>query len=125
MTEMIQDLYPNALKRGIHPDLFWSSSIPELLDMMTSYDEVKESELKQEVELRFIHADAVATRIGFMFTDEKKRKKSDILQPWNAYPRLFEGEKELSEEVESKENLEQQKRAMEAYASAWRNRNGG
>ena len=113
---MICAIYPNALSRGIPVDVFWSASVPDLLDMMTAIDDEEQRVMKEKVMLAFTQAEATASRIGFMFEDPKKRKKSEVLQPWDVYPKLFESEKMLNEVAEDKQNLEQQRLAMQRFA---------
>ena len=96
--------------------MFWDSSIPDLLDLMQAIDDAEERRLKDNITLQFVNAEAIASRIGYLFNDPKKRKKSEILQPWDVYPRLFESEKQEVEEQESEANLAAQKRMMEYYS---------
>lgn len=115
---MIYALYPIALSRGVSQDDFWDASVPELLDRFKAIDGEERRKLKEKVTLIFMQAEAVSTRIAFLFGDSKKRKKSDILQPWNVYPDLFGEEKDLMEQAEEADNLAKQKAAMEYYANS-------
>ena len=116
---MIYAIYPSALDRGISQKLFWESSVPDLLDLMASIDREEDRKLKEEVKLRFVHAEATASRIGWLFTDKNKRRESDLYQPWDAYPELYEDEKELSWELKEDAALQLHKQQMEAYAARW------
>lgn len=119
MSELIYAVYPSALERGISQEVFWSSSVPDILDLMAAINTEEERRQKEEIQLRFIQAEAVASRIGYLFTDKKKRKASDILQPWDVYPSLFAEEVKVIKDREEKAALEAHKQQMEAYAARW------
>lgn len=74
---------------------------------------------KEKIELLFTYADVVATRIGYLFTDTKKRKDSQLIQPWNVAPELFGDEEQEAEERQREIAVDKQKAAMDMYAAKW------
>ena len=114
-----------ALEQNILPDQFWEFSVLELLDILEARNRNTEKELEQwkaKIELQFFTAQAISSRIGYIFGDEKKRRSSDILQPWDVYPDLFE---DKTEEIESYQNqvaLQKYKTGLAAYAARWNER---
>lgn len=116
-------MYPFALERGITPDIFWQSSVLELLDMMSAYDKMRETKFKDSVYIGFATADAIATRVGSIFTDPKKRRDAKITQPWDSFPELFTREQEKAQEREENADMELYKANMRAFADRWNRRN--
>lgn len=114
-----------ALEQNILPDQFWEFSVLEILDILEAARRNEEKELekwKAKIELQFFTAQAISSRIGYIFGDEKKRSISDILQPWDVYPDLFENK---TEEIEQKQNevaLQKYKTGLAAYAARWNER---
>ena len=103
-----------ALDRGVPADTFWDLSVRELLEMMESSKRREEARLKQDIILRFTEADAIASRIGRLFSG-----KGDTLQVYDAFPDLFDKEKDAAEEAIEERELERQKATMMAYAARW------
>lgn len=95
------------------------------MDMMESHDRVQLEETKQDILLRFAHADAVSSRIGYVFGDTKKRRQEDIVQPWTMFPSLFKTEAQKQKEAEEARRAELHKRQMEAFAARWNKRTKG
>lgn len=116
-------MYPFALERGISPDVFWQSSVLEIADMISAYDKVRETKFKEYVYLGFATADAIASRVAYSFNDTRKRKPSDIVQPWDSFPALFEQEKANTQEREKNADMELYKASMKAFADRWNRRN--
>lgn len=112
-----------ALERGISPDMFWESSVLEVIDMMQVYDHIRQVERKEKIQTQFILANAISTRIGFIFGDEKKRRESDVLQPWDVAPDLFEDQTKEIEQRRSEVELAKYKAGFAAYAARWNERN--
>lgn len=115
-----------ALELGIRPDLFWASSIPEIQEQIQACTRRIENERREKLLLEFGIADAIASRIAFVFTDPKKRSESDILQPWERFPELFEKERDQIEKAiqhrRNKQELEEYKTSMSAFAERWNQR---
>ena len=113
---MIYSLYPQALDCGILPELFWSLSPAEIEDMIESYYRALKIAEKRKIEQLFLAAEAIASRVALLFSSEKD--SSAILQPWHAYPELFEKEKDSADEYEEQKQLEAYKAAMRQRAAA-------
>ena len=116
---MLQELYPIALERDIPIDMFWNSSVPEILDLVEASVRKEKDELKDRIRLGFVEADAIASRVGYLFTEKKKRRDKDVIMPWDVYPELFKDEKEKTEQKANDADLVAQKAVMEAYAARW------
>lgn len=56
-------MYPHALDAGISIDLFWNSSVNEIIDMLESYGRRKEQERKLKIQDDFIIAEVIALNI--------------------------------------------------------------
>lgn len=116
---MIEAIYPLALERGMLPEVFWELSVLEVLDILEAYDQKLKAEQKRDAELAFVLADAIGSRIGYLFGDEKKRSEKDILQPWDVYPELFALEKIENTVKREAIELEKYKTGFAAYATRW------
>lgn len=101
------------------PEVFWELSVLEVLDILDAYDQKLKAEQKRDAELAFVLADAIGSRIGYLFGDEKKRSEKDILQPWDAYPELFTLEKIENTAKREAIELEKYKTGLAAYATRW------
>ena len=119
MTEMIEAIYPLAIEQGMLPDLFWELSVLEVLDILDAHDRKLKAEQKRDVELAFVLADAIGSRIGYIFADESKRDQAIILQPWDLYPDLFTKEKAESAAKREAADLAKYKAGVAAYAARW------
>lgn len=106
---------------GVPPYRFWDLTLLELLDVI----EAKQRRRKTEIYDQFVLADAIASRIGYIFGDPKKRTSEDILLPWDVYPDIFKEDKEKREEKEMDVELERHKLAMERRRIEWNNRRKG
>ena len=78
-----------ALDCGVPADAYWDLTLREVVDIIES----GERKRKEEISRLFTLADAISSRVGFIFSDPKKRNSSDIIQPWDCYPELFKDEK--------------------------------
>lgn len=108
-----------ALEQGMLPEMFWELSVLEVLDILDAHDQKVKAEQKRDTELAFVLADAISSRIGYIFGDKKKRSEADILQPWDVYPELFAREKmEVMAERKARQ-LNKYKTGLAAYASRW------
>lgn len=116
---MIYTLYPAALELGIAPEEFWEMSLAEILAVMEAKNREERHQYKQQISLIFSSAEAVSSRIGYLFTEEKKRRKSQIVQPWDIFPELYKEEKRESEKAEEAAAIEQQKLQMTAFMERW------
>lgn len=71
---------------------------------------------KRKIEQLFLAAEAIASRVALLFSSEKDSLA--ILQPWHAYPELFEKEKDSADEYEEQRQLEAYKASMRQRAAA-------
>ncbi len=113
---MIYTLYPRALDCGMHPELFWSLSPAEIEDVVESYYRTLKNAEKRKIEQLFLVAETIANRVALLFPPEKD--SSTILQPWHFYPELFEEERGRADEYEERRQLEAYKAAMRQRAAA-------
>ena len=91
--------------------------------MMESNYRLRKAHLKEEIVLRFAEADAIGSRIAYIFGG-KGRKKSDVLMAHEVFPELFEEEKERIDRAEEKRAVEVHKAQMMAFAARWNKRQG-
>lgn len=110
-----------ALEREILPELFWGSSVLEVLDLINSYDRRKKEEIRQQIDLQFSLADVIANRVSIIFGDKKQRVP--VLQPWSVYPDLFEDRSEELEEARAQQETAVYREDFKAYAARWNERN--
>lgn len=105
------------------PDTFWQSSVLEIQDMMEAYNAERKRQFKDDVLIGFASADAIATRVAYFFTEPKKRRESDIVQPWDSFPSLFEDQQKKTSEKKRNAEMEKYKAGMIAFAERWNRRN--
>lgn len=115
-----------AIEQGVLPEQFWEYSVLEILDIMEANQRKHKKDFKEKVERDFTLAEAIVSRIGYIFADEKKRRNARIYQPWDAYPDLFVIEAEEARQVKETAELQNYKSGFAAYAARWnmRNRDG-
>lgn len=119
---MIYAVYPKAIDCGISVESFWSLTIPEIEDVMEShYREVKQKE-KVKIERLFVLAEAIGTRVAFIFSDSKEEAKDCVLWPWDAYPELFSKEKEQRDDFEEGREFQEYKDARRRHAAEFNKR---
>lgn len=90
----------------------------EVLDIIESRQRVKKERIKTEIVLKFAEADAISSRIAYLFGG-KGRRKSDILTAHKMFPELFEEERKQAEKEEEARALELHKAQMQAFAARW------
>lgn len=122
---MIEAIYPLALEQNMLPEQFWEHSVLEILDILEAHRRNEEKELirwKAQIELQFTTAQAISSRIGYLFNDPKKRRADEVLMPWDVYPDLFE---DKSGEIQARQNevaLQGYKAGLSAFAERWNGR---
>ena len=104
------------------PDVFWQSSVLEIQDMMEAYQNSRKQQFKDRVLIGFAEADAIATRVAYFFSDSKKRRDGDIVQPWDSFPALFEDQRQTTAERRQNAEMQKFKADMKAYAERWNRR---
>lgn len=102
--------------------MFWESSVLDIQDMISAEEKRLIEKMKQDVIISFAGADAIATRVAYFFSDEKKRRESDIVMPWDRFPSLFEDKQEEIEEKKRQTETERYKANLKAYAERWNRR---
>ena len=110
-SEFLSELYPYALDAGISIDLFWNSSVNEIIDMLESYGRRKEQERKLKIQDDFIIAEVIALNILAPVAGDKEA----MPHPWDYYPSFFEAEKKSWEENQLKQQMEDYKERRKAY----------
>ena len=85
--------------------------------MIDAAENVRKEDVKMEIVTQFAQADAIATRVAYFFSDSKKRKDSDIVQPWDWFPVLFEDAKDRVERAQEEKELAEYKANLKAFAS--------
>ena len=89
---------------------------------MDAYERKREEDFKNGVIMGFGCADAIASRVAYAFNDTKKRRESDIVQPWDSFPTLFENERNKVTQTVQKADVENYKNSMKAFAERWNRR---
>jgi len=97
-------------------EYFWSHSIKEINDCIESYLRVRKYEQKVSVGQLFTLADAISTRVAFLFDPSEAKSDDDILKPWDIYPELFKEEMERDQKRKQSIELAQFKASREAFA---------
>lgn len=110
---MIGDLYPTALDHGIPPERFWNYSLGEVLDLIESWVRVKKQTAKEQIAAYFELAGLIGLYIQKPY-DEKNEIK--IPHPWDAYPDLYQAEKERYEAAQEKIMLNEARISRREYA---------
>ena len=88
----------------------------EIEDLILSYKRKQTTIEKLKIEQLFTLADAIGTRVAFLFTGKEDQDSSKIMQPWDVYPELFAEDKELAEEYQKEIEFEKYKEARKRHA---------
>ena len=102
--------------------MFWSSTLQEIIDMLRAQESAERIQFEQKVELTFVLANAVASRIGYVFADLKTRDEKLLYQPWQAYPQLFKAEAEEDAKARAEAELDDFKARRRRAAVEWNRR---
>ena len=70
----------------------------------------------------FVFAEVVANRVGYAFTDEKKRTDDMRIMPWDIYPEIFADESDKQTEAQSEAALDNYKALRKRHAEMWNKR---
>lgn len=81
---------------------------------MESDAEQRKQEQQQRVSEAFALADLISNRVGYLFTDKKKRSEDSLIQPWQMWPTLFDQPKPAEGNAADVHKIQ-----MEAYAARW------
>ena len=83
-------MYYNALECDVPAETFWGSSIKEVNDMIYAYNRKKKEKIKEKISMQFLLADLIIDRMITLIDDKQK----EVVREWDAFPELFEKEKE-------------------------------
>lgn len=110
-------IYPDALDCGILPELFWNSTLNEIMDMMESYVRCKARERKQQISDNFILSKALTLNISTLFSD-----RSELCNPWDFYPQTFGEDKKEYEHQELEAKLAEYRNKRRQWADEFNKR---
>lgn len=106
---------------GIRPELFWESSLNEIIDMMESYVRCQERQRKQKLTDDFILAKVSTLNLAAMLAG-----KNDFCNPWDFYPQMFQKDKEIYEAQTREAQLADYRKRRRQWADEFnRRRNQG
>ena len=110
MSEVVDNLYAQAIDCGVSPSDFWEYSIDEVIDLMESNTRIKRQEAKIKASSDYSQARLIATNIWSYWN-----KDISIPKPWDSYPDLFKEEREEYENELKRQELEnyKEKRRMQ------------
>lgn len=92
---MIDELYPVALDIGMSSSFFYESTIPEIVDMIDSYERIEMRKQKQRAIDNQILADQIIRGFNVIMNGNGKSDSEDSFKAlWDYYPDLFAEEKE-------------------------------
>lgn len=89
---------------------FWLYTIGEINILLEAYNERKQREAKEQIAFMYELADAIASRIGRMFS-----KEVEPITPEMAHPDLFE----ITDEERKLENARKQAESRHAFANRY------
>ena len=92
------------------------------MDAIESKDRLDKEKHKIRTEQLFVLADAISSRISYILTKPEDRSDSDILHPWNYYPKMFAKEKKMAELSEEEIELERYKEKRRQHAAEYNRR---
>lgn len=113
------DLYPEALDAGMAIEVFWNSSIDEIVDMINSHIREENRKHKQKVIDDFVIAEVTALNLAALFSKDKNKK---LPKPWDYYKKTFEKEKLEYEAAEEQHQLEEYKEKRREYVEEYNKR---
>lgn len=106
--------YPVLLDMGISTEMYWNLTISEMDDIIDSRNRTIEREEKRRIDRLFLLADAISSRISYIFSSEENRV--DPIRQWDVYPVLFAEEKEMHENAIQNMELEAYKEKRRRHA---------
>lgn len=107
---------------GISIELFWNSSINEILDMISSFQRTEHEKWKNRVIDNFAIAEATALNLASVIFGKNEVKPP---KPWDYYTSSFKEEKEAYEEAERKKEWEEYKENRRKYINEFNRRRYG
>ncbi|WP_269477758.1 hypothetical protein [Hominibacterium faecale] len=83
------------------------------------YRTIRQKE-KVNIERLFVLAEAIGSRVAYLFAQKEDRAAMQVIQPWDMYPELFAEEQQMAEkmkqELELQEYIEARKQQAAAYS---------
>ncbi|MEY8356792.1 hypothetical protein AALB39_26060 [Lachnospiraceae bacterium 54-53] len=89
MADYISELYPIALDCGLSPERFWEFSPAEIQDILESHERKERRQMKQRLIEKHFLAKDIAQYVSCVINGSKDTK---IMELWDYFPELFEGE---------------------------------
>lgn len=106
--------YSVLLDFGISTDEYWQLTLSEMEDIIDSRNRTFELEEKRRIDGLFLLADAISSRISYLFSSEENRVEP--VRQWDVYPILFADEKKLHEDAMQDIEFEAYKEKRRKYA---------
>ena len=91
---------------------FWDYSLPEIEDLVESYNRCHEKMFKDTVTMNCQLAQIIAADVMHGLNGEEK-----VVMPWDIYPKLFDVEREVYEQKNCDERFEEYKQQRKEYAA--------
>ncbi len=95
-------------------ETYWQLTKAEMDDLIDSRNRTFERDEKRRIDNLFLLADAISSRISYIFAPEENR--IEPIRPWDVYPVLFAVEKQKHEEAIQKIELEEYKEKRRRHA---------
>lgn len=111
MTEYVAELYPIFLEAGYSPQLFYDSTIGEIIDLVEAYSKREQRKQKQIISTNFVLAQQIADVIACLV--DKKHKPKTLFEQ---FPELFEEEIEATKKIKIESDLQKHKAQMMHFA---------
>ncbi len=110
VSDLINDLYPNAIDAGISIEAFWNSSLAEIADMLDSYKRVQAVKTKEKLLEMYQLAEWFSEHMA-----AKLDKNIQVPYPWDKFPDIFVEEQRIFEENKQKQEFEDFKERRRQY----------
>lgn len=112
-------MYPAALDCGIDPERFWNLTIPEISDLMESYERRSAAKVKQDLLSKHFLAKDISQFVALLVHGNDQIKIQEL---WDFFPELFGDMKEDSERKKAEQQLAVYKAQMLNYVNRYNNR---
>ena len=94
------------------------------MDSIEAYQKRKAAKHKMDVDDLFVLADAIASRISYVFDNDKGKGDyyNAVVQPWQYYPDLYKDDRQAADEAVEKAKLEEIRQSRKDFAARWNKR---
>lgn len=117
---MIDELYPIALDIGMSSSFFYESTIPEIVDMIDSYERIEKRKQKQRAIDNQILADQIIRGFNVIMNGNEKSDSEDSFKAlWDYYPDLFDEEKEKYYQDKEEREFDNFKASRKMFANQY------